>query len=143
MLKKYFQIVSSFTFIILLFIFTLEVITRILIRNPHEEEPLKQCSEESYEPYDKKDQCYQSQEEIAKMEYNTFVGYIPASNNTGIGWHTNNNHYRYNENFTQQKPENEFRIFITGGSTAWGAGVQQEQTFSYLIEKKLNQNYKK
>ena len=128
--------------ITLLFFLVLEVITRTLMRNPCEEEPLKQCSKDSYEPYDKQDQCYQSQEEIAKMEFNTFIGYIPASNNNGIGWYTNNDHYRYNENFPDQKPDYEVRIFITGGSTAWGAGVQQDQTFSYLLEKKLNENYK-
>ena len=72
------------------------------------------------------------------MEYNTFIGYIPTSNKAGIGWYTNNAHFRYNETLLEHKPKDEIRIFITGGSTAWGAGVKQDQTFAHILEVRLN-----
>jgi lysophospholipase L1-like esterase len=38
------------------------------------------------------------------------------------------------------KPEQTVRVFITGGSTAWGSGAtSQKNTISYLLEQDLNQ----
>lgn len=38
------------------------------------------------------------------------------------------------------KPENTVRVFITGGSVAWGTGASsQQQTISYILERLLNE----
>lgn len=46
------------------------------------------------------------------------------------------------DSFKVNKNANTLRIFVLGGSAAFGYPLEQEETFSYLLEKKLNQNYK-
>ena len=128
----------SMIFIIITSLLFLELLSTIFIKDPEVDTIANVCTEEEHSPYIKENQCYRSQEEMAKMEYNTFVGYIPAANYSGIGWHTNSGHFRYNEDLDKKKPKDEIRIFISGGSSAWGVGVVQNQTFAYLLEKKLN-----
>jgi hypothetical protein len=137
--------ISLLTFLILkiiLFVIfnliILEVIAIIFTKDPEADNIVKICSKDEQLPYISENQCFKSQGEIADMEYNTFVGYIPIANRYGVGWYTNMNHFRYDKDLTQYKKQNEFRIFITGGSTAWGAGVLQHQTYAHLLEKKLN-----
>jgi lysophospholipase L1-like esterase len=77
------------------------------------------------------------------MEYNSYLGYIPKKNFSGNGYHTNQYHLRYEENFPQGKATNEIRIFITGGSTAWGAGISQDIVYFTVLEDLLNQKYTK
>jgi len=77
----------------------------------------------------------------AEMEYNTYLGYIFKANSTGNGYKINSHHFRYNENFPINKEKNEIRIFIAGGSAAWGAGVFQDDTYFSLMEKKFQKEY--
>ena len=136
--KKKLFIFTSIIFIIIASFFFLELLAIIFVKDPEIDDISTSCTIEANSPYIKENQCFRSQDEMAKMEYNTFVGYIPAANYSGIGWYTNNEHFRYNEDFNKEKPKDEIRIFISGGSTAWGAGVTQDQTFAFLLEKKLN-----
>lgn len=49
--------------------------------------------------------------------------------------------FRYNEELLE-KDENEFRIFITGGSTAWGAlASDNDSTIAGYLEKILNEQF--
>ncbi len=133
--------IPALTCIILLCFISLELLSRVLIKDPDSDNFLAPCSKEAQDPYDAKGQCYTSQDEIAKMEYDTFVGYVPTENESGVGWKTNADHFRYDETFSEKKSKNEFRIFVTGGSAAWGAGVKQDQTFAHLLEKKFGVIY--
>ena len=45
-----------------------------------------------------------------------------------------------NKELTVQKPKNEYRIYVIGGSLIMGWGVEQENLFSSILEKKLNLN---
>lgn len=93
------------------------------------------------EAYTNKSQTYYSYDVIPRMEYNTFLGYIPKSNFTGKGYRTNNVHFRADYDLSRPKEKNEVRIFVTGGSTAWGAGVRQDQLYSVLLEHSLKVKY--
>lgn len=136
--KSMLKCILWFFIFVFLNIMFLEILAAVLIKDPEGNNLSKTCSREEKSPYFMEEQCFKSQEEIANMEYNTFIGYIPSANQSGIGWHTNANHFRYDEDLPKLKPKNEVRIFITGGSTAWGAGVRQDQTYAHLLEKKLN-----
>ena len=95
----------------------------------------------SSESYTIKSQSYHSYEVLAEMDYNTYLGYIPKRKYVGKGYATNNSGFRYDHDFLANKPDNELRIFITGGSTAWGAGVKQDQLYSVIAEKILQKRY--
>jgi len=41
--------------------------------------------------------------------------------------------------FSKEKPENTYRIFIMGGSTSFGAGVLDHQTFPFYLQQKYDQ----
>jgi hypothetical protein len=48
---------------------------------------------------------------------------------SGNGYHTNQYHLRYEENFPQDKAINEIRNYIAGGFTAWGRGFSKQSLF--------------
>ena len=68
--------------------------------------------------YTELEQHPRSYREIAQMSYDTFLGYIPTPNFSDKGYQTNGQHLRYDEDLQSPKPEDEIRIFVTGGSTA-------------------------
>jgi hypothetical protein len=77
------------------------------------------------------------------LQYSSYLGYIPKKNFSDTGYHINQYHLRYNDNFPKAKDENEIRIFVTGGSTAFGEGVPQSNTYAYVLEKLLRAQYPK
>lgn len=85
-------------------------------------------------PYTDLNQHPRTYRHIAQMDYDPFLGYLPTASYDGVGYHTNAQHLRYNEDLAEQKAPNEVRIFVTGGSTAWGAGVGQHQTYAHYLE---------
>lgn len=68
------------------------------------------------------------------MEYNSYLGYVPRRSHEGDGYRTNNRHQRYDDDLNFQPAANEVRVFVTGGSATWGAGVTQEQHFATVTE---------
>jgi hypothetical protein len=78
-----------------------------------------------------------------QFQYNSFLEYVPRKNSTVRGVHINKYHLRYNDDFPKIKEANEIRIFVTGGSTAWGKGVSQSDTYAYVLEKSLRAQYPK
>ena len=76
------------------------------------------------------------------VQYSTFLGYVPKKNSSGTGYHINRYHLRYDD-FPEEKEANEIRIFVTGGSAAWGKGVSQSDTYAYVLEKSLRAQYPK
>ena len=75
------------------------------------------------------------------MEYHSYLGYVPKKSTTGVGYTINSQHLRYDEDLSPQKPTNETRIFFTGGSTAFGAGVKQHQLYTTQLEKALSASF--
>ena len=91
--------------------------------------------------YDKVWEGWRVNDVIAKMQKNPFLSFYPEPYYRGAGYYSNNWGFRHDENFPANKPEGEIRVFITGGSTAWGAGVAQEDLYSAFIQKKFKQKY--
>jgi hypothetical protein len=79
----------------------------------------------------------------SSFQYTSFLEYIPRKNFSDKGYHINQYHLRYNDNFPKKKESNEVRIFVTGGSTAFGMGVPQSETYAYVLEKSLRAQYPK
>jgi len=57
---------------------------------------------------------------------------------TSVNYQINSHSFR-GEEFSLEKSDDTFRIFIVGGSTVQGWGVSEQETISYILEKKLNQ----
>ena len=57
-----------------------------------------------------------------------------------VKWITNSTGFRNTKEFTYKKPKNTFRILSLGDSFTAGYRVGQHQTFSYLLEKQLNES---
>ena len=78
-----------------------------------------------------------------RYEYSSFLGYLPRKNFSDTGYNVNQYHLRYDDNFPKTKEANEIRIFVTGGSVAWGHGIPQSKTYAYVLEKFLRAQYPK
>lgn len=92
-------------------------------------------------PYVDRSQHLHSQSNASVMDHSTYVGYISKAGWTGRGYHTNAQGFRYDEDLPREKAPREIRIFVTGGSVAWGSGVRQDQLYSTLLEKSLNEKH--
>jgi lysophospholipase L1-like esterase len=74
---------------------------------------------------------------FATVEYHPFLGYVPIPKHRGNGYYTNVHHCRHDEDFPAEKPAGERRVFVLGGSTAWGAAVRQEDLYTAWAERRL------
>ncbi|MGE0609432.1 MAG: SGNH/GDSL hydrolase family protein, partial [Pirellulales bacterium] len=92
---------------------------------------------ESRDAYFDPDDYYTKCDCFAVMDEHPTLKIVPRPHVDGDGYHTNNLHCRYDDDLTSSKEPGEFRIVVTGGSTAWGAGVRQHETFSALLESRL------
>lgn len=73
----------------------------------------------------------------ASMEATPYVMYAPARGNI-LGDFHNNQQFRYEKDLGK-KEKNEIRIFVTGGSTAWGSMAPNlNSTISAFLENELN-----
>lgn len=71
---------------------------------------------------------------------NPSMGYKLVDNQKNQFWQINEQGYRDQAPLPLAKPKNEFRIFILGGSTAFGQGNQKnEDTISHKLELRLQQ----
>ncbi|ACK68503.1 lipolytic protein G-D-S-L family [Gloeothece citriformis PCC 7424] len=71
---------------------------------------------------------------------NPSFGYKLVENQKSDFWQINEQGFREQEPLPLAKPKNEFRIFILGGSTAFGQGTQKnEETISHKLELRLQQ----
>ena len=73
-----------------------------------------------------------------EVEYNTYLGFVPRAGVNTDTYTTNRYHFRYYEDFPVAKAQDEIRIFVLGGSKAWGAGVTQRSLYTKHIEAKLS-----
>jgi hypothetical protein len=66
-----------------------------------------------------------------------FVGYMARAFD-GAGLHVNAEGFRDAERDYYSKPAGTVRVFVTGGSTAWGSGSVQADTIANALERILN-----
>lgn len=93
----------------------------------------------SNDAYDDPADYYGKYDTNPAMDYSTYLGYVSRAPFAGAGYRTNVHHARYDEDFSPEKPAGERRIFVMGGSTAWGQGVRQDQVFTSVAEARLRQ----
>jgi hypothetical protein len=85
---------------------------------------VQSCSD----PYERKATCIQDFDTISKMKFTTLGGYKPSPNTSGRGYSTNALGARENnKTFNADIADN---LVVTGGSAAWGAGVDTARTFA-------------
>jgi len=97
--------------------------------------------DKSHMAYETPGQNHLTYSQISRMQYNYFLGYWPAPNTRGNGYDINNAHFRYSENLLPSKEPNEIRVFVTGGSAAFGAGANQEQLYTNVAETLFKNKY--
>lgn len=90
--------------------------------------------EKSEDAFDREGEFYGKWDTFAKMRFSAYLGYWPASNREGKGYKTNNLGFRNDEDLPATKGADEVRIFVVGGSTSWGAGVRQEDTYAAFLQ---------
>lgn len=95
----------------------------------------------NFDAYEDPEQCLMGT--IGKLgnEYNTYLGYIPKASFTDVKLKTNKYHFRYEADFPKQKESGECRIFITGGSVAFGYGVTQKYLYTTVMENLFAKEY--
>jgi lysophospholipase L1-like esterase len=76
---------------------------------------------------------------MSKMDDDPVLGLLPKPYDTGPVYKINGQSFRYDEDIPEKPGENEIRVFITGGSTAWGAGVSMDQLYSSVAEKYIGE----
>jgi len=85
----------------------------------------------------KRQMCLESIDlQFTTKEVNRVKG-IRQINNTEI-FYINSEGFRGPE-FSKEKPPNTYRIFAVGGSTTFGHGVFENQTFPFYLQKKFNE----
>lgn len=97
------------------------------------------CPKEGHLAYTVK-QCPTSQDRINAMSFSGDLLYTPKPNSIGKGWSTDAHGFRNNgplKAVAEKDIHNEIRIAVTGGSTAWGVGVTDDQTFPAVLQKLL------
>ena len=87
--------------------------------------------------------CYDNKklDRFPLMRFSSFIEYFPLSNFEGNGYSTNQWGFRDKDNLDEKKISGEIRMFVVGGSTAWGAGVIQEHLYMEMLDKELNQAF--
>lgn len=82
---------------------------------------------------------YSPQGEL-QATYDPLLGYGLLPNQQGDFWHINAEGFRDSESIPQSKPPGEVRIFVLGGSEAFGELSSSNQaTFSLQLQERLNQ----
>ncbi len=145
--KRFFESIGVLTLSIIMVLLMAEGVVRIAFK-PDIKSDLtvkKTMSDQELckgagDPYEKNGECYHLFDSFAKMNFSTYFGYVPTPGQSGRGYHTNSSTMRYNENLNLHKTKDEFRTFVSGGSTAWGAGVPQDQLYSAIAEKTLQKH---
>jgi len=98
------------------------------------------CAEQGHPAYTIK-QCPTSQDRLNAMRFSRDLLYTPEPNSIGKGWSTDAHGFRNNGSLRlssgQDTPLKKIKIAVTGGSTAWGVGVTDDQTLPAVLQKLL------
>jgi lysophospholipase L1-like esterase len=98
------------------------------------------CSAQGHPAYTVK-QCPTSQDRLGKMRFSGDLLYTPERVSSGKGWSTDAHGFRNNgpSRISSEKDtvRSKIRIAVTGGSTAWGVGVTDDQTLPAVLQEFL------
>ena len=98
------------------------------------------CAAEGHPAYTVK-QCPTSQDRLSAMCFSSDLLYTPKPNSSGKGWSTDAHGFRNNGPLrgapAKSTARAEITIAVTGGSTAWGVGVTDSQTFPAVLQRVL------
>lgn len=83
---------------------------------------------------------YESQQNFPPMVFDAVTCYRPEPGHVGNGLHINRQGFRYPTELTESSADI-FRVFILGGSFAFGAGCPDEATYFRLAEDQLRKRY--
>ena len=103
--------------------------------------PSKKYVNTATDAYEKKGEDLSKYDPISLMRFSGYQVYTPLENHKGKGYFTNSAGFRHDEDIPLKKPDGELRIFITGGSTAWGFGASQENMYSTIAENILQERF--
>ncbi|RJR44087.1 MAG: SGNH/GDSL hydrolase family protein [Deltaproteobacteria bacterium] len=84
---------------------------------------------------------YSSQDNFSKMIFDPVVCYRPKPGHKGKGYAINGQGFRYRKELIEPKPPRTIRIFILGGSFAFGAGVPDGYTYFEVMEADLQKRF--
>ena len=133
------------------FLLLLELLTRILVVLTGQSGEISSYSYQGEPPeftafrlnfLNENQQPYRGLSNTGKLvaHRNTSVGYELAGSQEHQYWQINEQGFRETEPLPLAKPQNEIRIFILGGSTAFGQGNQSNDiTIAGQLQKRLNQ----
>jgi hypothetical protein len=136
MKRNVFYIILFFI-VIIITVFSVELISRTYLFALDKLPKLAVCS--ISESFETEGEFFGKYEVMSKMENDPILGRIPKPYDTGPGYEINGQHFRYGEDIVLDPAENEIRVFITGGSSAWGAGVNMDQLYSTVAEKYIDE----
>ncbi len=131
-----------------LFLLILELLTRIFIdisgdRSKFAQTQTKPDITEAYRlKFIAQDQAQQTAEDnkLLRAKPSVSVGYQLVNNQKTEYWQINEQGFRDRDPLPVVKPQNEIRIFLLGGSTAFGYGTSNNQTtISQYLEQRLQQ----
>ncbi|MDP6735843.1 MAG: hypothetical protein QF732_05040 [Nitrospinaceae bacterium] len=136
-MKRNIFYIILFFIVIIITLLSAELISRTYLFALDKIPQLAVCS--ISESFETEGEFFGKYDVISKMENDPVLGRIPKRHDTGPGYEINGQHFRYGEDITPDPAENETRVFITGGSSAWGAGVNMDQLYSTVAEKYIDE----
>lgn len=101
---------------------------------------LKPDASGRYAGYDTPGRHYESQENFPPMVFDAVTCYRPQPHHVGNGAHINGQGFRYPIDLAEPTSET-FRVFVLGGSFAYGAGCPDDATYFHIAEKQLQQQF--
>ncbi len=91
--------------------------------------------------YDTPGRNYESQENFPPMVFDAVTCYRPEPGHVGRGAKINAQGFRFHSRVDETPPENTFRVFVLGGSFAYGAGCPDEATYFRVAENRLREQF--
>lgn len=120
-------------------------LVRDLVERNHDNETLVGAFALSQLSLEGVEKCYYSPPDYARVTWvgkdmpSPFVGYAPMPGPL-VGGHINSLQFRYRRELATPKPPKTCRIFLIGGSTAYGSGASSnETTVGGYLEQHLNE----
>ncbi|MBI5937542.1 MAG: SGNH/GDSL hydrolase family protein [Betaproteobacteria bacterium] len=116
-----------------------ELVARVWFSRGGNEHAVMSVTDKRTEPYETPGEFSGTYDRFAMMTYSPYLSYTPVPNWHGNGYATNAQGLRDERDLAQI---HKGLVIVTGGSTAWGAGVSQKQLYSRVAEDMLNKEYK-
>ena len=112
-----------------------EVGLRLFVNEPQK---AYSCPAGQHPAYDRSGQCPTSQDRISMMRFSPDLMYEPTPDAAGAGWHNDSRGFRFTSGNGEADNRPVFKIAVTGGSTAWGVGVADDQTLESILHDELS-----